>query len=67
LSVFDQIEPTEKGAVVTLHEGRNRQVRRAFAAVGLTVTKLTRTSHGEYHLDAIKSGSYDEFKPLVAS
>jgi 23S rRNA pseudouridine2605 synthase len=35
---------------VTMHEGRNRQVRRTFAALGYTVTKLHRTHFGAYAL-----------------
>ncbi len=43
---------------VTMHEGRNRQIRRTFEALGYTVTKLHRTHFGPYRLDAIKSGQY---------
>lgn len=35
---------------VTMHEGRNRQIRRTFAALGYTVTKLHRTRFGQYVL-----------------
>lgn len=35
---------------VIMHEGRNRQIRRTFAALGYTVTSLHRTSFGAYHL-----------------
>lgn len=36
--------------VVTMHEGRNRQIRRTFAALGYTVTTLHRTHFGPYSL-----------------
>lgn len=41
---------------VTMHEGRNRQIRRTFAALGYTVTKLHRTQFGNYRLDNLPTG-----------
>lgn len=46
---------------VTMHEGRNRQIRRTFAALGYTVTKLHRTTMGKYSLADLKSGAYEPF------
>lgn len=43
---------------ITMHEGRNRQIRRTFAALGYTVTELHRTNFGKYSLGDIKSGKY---------
>lgn len=43
---------------VTMKEGRNRQIRRTFAALGYKVTSLHRTHFGPYGLDKIKSGSF---------
>ncbi len=43
---------------VTMHEGRNRQIRRTFAALGYTVTNLHRTQFGKYSLGNIKRGEY---------
>lgn len=43
---------------VTMSEGRNRQVRRTFAALGYTVVKLHRTHFGSYALGDIKAGEY---------
>lgn len=45
---------------VTMSEGRNRQIRRTFAALGYEVKKLHRTDFGPYHLDALPSGEYAE-------
>lgn len=42
---------------VTMHEGRNRQIRRTFWSLGYTVTKLHRTHFGPYKLDDLKSGN----------
>ncbi|HTE58432.1 MAG TPA: pseudouridine synthase [Verrucomicrobiae bacterium] len=41
---------------VTMHEGRNRQIRRTFAALGYKVFKLHRTHFGSYALGALASG-----------
>lgn len=43
---------------VIMHEGRNRQIRRTFAALGYTVTKLHRTQFGPYQLRALALGQY---------
>jgi len=45
---------------VVMHEGRNRQIRRTFAALGYTVTKLHRTTFGRFMLSGLPSGSYSE-------
>lgn len=43
---------------VTMSEGRNRQIRRTFAALGYEVTSLHRTQFGNYSLGDIKIGEY---------
>lgn len=47
-----------KNYIVTLSEGRNRQIRRTFAALGYRVIKLHRVSFGVYHLNNLASGKY---------
>lgn len=47
-----------KSWIVTMSEGRNRQIRRTFGALGYTVNKLHRTNFGNYALGDIKSGGY---------
>lgn len=44
---------------ITMSEGRNRQIRRTFKALGYTVTKLHRTHFGDYSLGAISPGNYE--------
>ena len=46
--------------LVFLHEGRNRQIRRTFAALGYTVTRLHRIQFGPYELGNLKSGKIAE-------
>ena len=43
---------------IVMHEGRNRQIRRTFAALGYEVTKLHRTNFGNYSLGDINPGEY---------
>jgi len=43
---------------VTIHEGRNRQVRRMFEAVGLTVLALKRVGFGPLTLGDLKRGQW---------
>lgn len=43
---------------ITMHEGRNRQIRRTFMALGYTVVALHRTQFGNYSLGDMKPGEY---------
>jgi 23S rRNA pseudouridine2605 synthase len=45
---------------VTLHEGRNRQIRRTFSALNYTVRILHRIQFGSYNLDVLQSGQYQK-------
>ena len=45
---------------ITMSEGRNRQIRRTFAALGYTVTRLHRTNFGNYALGDINQGEWRE-------
>jgi pseudouridine synthase len=45
---------------VTMHEGRNRQIRRTFEAVGYTVQTLHRTQFGSYKLGSLPNGENKE-------
>lgn len=48
---------------ICIHEGKNRQVRRMFEAVGFTVLLLTRKSIGNLKLSDIKRGKWAKLKP----
>ena len=43
---------------VTIHEGRNRQVRRMCAAAGMAVTRLVRISEGSLALGDLPAGRW---------
>ena len=48
----------EKQWRVIMHEGRNRQIRRTFKALGYGIVKLHRTQFGNYTLGALQPGRY---------
>ena len=48
---------------ITIHEGRNRQVRRMIEAVGARVLKLVRTEIGGLRIGALPIGTYRELAP----
>ena len=51
---------------ITLTEGRNRQVRRMTAAVGLPTLRLIRVASGDYRLGDLASGAYRIIDPRPA-
>lgn len=61
-----ELERTENGDEtrwrIGMHEGRNRQIRRTFKALGYHVTKLHRTQFGTYSLTDLAKGHYILFK-----
>lgn len=46
--------------LVTIHEGRNHQVKKMFESVGILVDKLTRLSFAGLNVKNLKSGEYRE-------
>ena len=48
---------------ITIHEGRNRQVRRMFEAVGHPVARLARTAVGPVRLGRLKPGDLRRLSP----
>ncbi len=50
---------------ITIREGRNRQVRRMTAAVGLPTLRLVRWSIGDWSLAGIAPGQFEEVSTLA--
>lgn len=48
---------------VTMHEGRNRQIRRTFSALGYEVIRLHRTVFGPFTLDGLAAGAIKQLTP----
>jgi 23S rRNA pseudouridine2605 synthase len=53
-----QLDEAGKNWQVSMHEGRNRQIRRSFAALGYRVIGLHRTSFGPYKLEGLELGKF---------
>ena len=62
-SRFMVIKTAETSYLVTLSEGRNRQIRRTFAALGYKVVKLHRIAFGKYELSGLEPGKCAIIKP----
>lgn len=52
-------EGNDKAWIVTMHEGRNRQIRRTFGALGYYVRDLHRTHFGPYAIGGLKEGEFE--------
>lgn len=61
---LERLDETRKAWRVTMHEGRNRQIRRTFGALGYTVEELKRVQFGAYKLDGLPEGEFIEVKPV---
>ena len=48
---------------ITIHEGRNRQIRRMCSIAGMTVTRLRRISEGSLQLGTLKPGQWRYLLP----
>lgn len=57
----EQVSPAPYQVILT--EGRNRQIRRTFAALGYHVTKLHRTHFGKYELGDLVPGKFTTIEP----
>lgn len=56
-------EPNRAILDVTIHEGRNRQVRRMCQAAGLEVARLKRIAEGGLRIGELKPGAWRELEP----
>lgn len=58
--ILERLSETDRQDwTITMHEGRNRQIRRTFSALGYEVMKLHRTNFGNYSLGDIPVGEYE--------
>ncbi len=63
LSHVTVIDTHGKTVTVTLEEGRNRQLRRTFGALGYHVERLHRTNIGPFKLAELESGHWRPVSP----
>ncbi|MBR9652515.1 pseudouridine synthase [Thalassovita aquimarina] len=62
---FDRQQGANAWLTVGLREGKNREIRRAMEAIGLTVNRLIRVSYGPFQLGQLKSGEVEELRRKV--
>lgn len=62
---LDRHQGANAWLTVGLREGKNREIRRAMAHIGLTVNRLIRTSYGPFRLNELKPGEVEEVKARV--
>jgi 23S rRNA pseudouridine2605 synthase len=62
---LDRQQGANAWLTIGLREGRNREIRRAAEAVGLTVNRLIRVSYGPFRLGELKPGEVEEIKGRV--
>ena len=58
-----RMEPTRAILDVTIHEGRNRQVRRMCQAAGMEVARLKRIAEGNLRIGELKTGAWRYLEP----
>jgi 23S rRNA pseudouridine2605 synthase len=59
---LDRQQGANAWLTVGLREGKNREIRRALAEIGLTVNRLIRISYGPFQLGDLKQGAVEEVR-----
>lgn len=62
---LDRQQGANAWLTVGLREGKNREIRRAMADLGLTVNRLIRISYGPFQLGQLKAGAVEELRRKV--
>ena len=62
---LDRQQGANAWVTVSLREGKNREIRRAVEAIGLTVNRLIRVSYGPFQLGELKPGEVEEVRAKV--
>lgn len=62
---IDRQQGANAWLTIGIREGRNREIRRALAQVGLSVNRLIRVSYGPFQLGQLARGAVEEVKPRV--
>ncbi len=62
---LDRQQGANAWLTIGIREGRNREIRRALGAIGLTVNRLIRISYGPFQLGELAPGAVEEVRPKV--
>lgn len=64
-AALDRQQGTNAWLTVSLQEGKNREIRKVMAHLGLQVTRLMRLSYGPFQLGSLAPGEVEEVAPKV--
>ncbi|MCP5039298.1 MAG: rRNA pseudouridine synthase [Rhodobacteraceae bacterium] len=62
---LDRQQGANAWLTIAIREGKNREIRRAMEAVGLSVNRLIRVSYGPFRLGDLKPGEVEEVRARV--
>ncbi|SDE43220.1 pseudouridine synthase [Limimaricola pyoseonensis] len=62
---FDRQQGANAWLTVGLREGKNREIRRAMAALDVVVNRLIRISYGPFQIGNLEAGEVEEVRPKV--
>ena len=62
---FDRQQGANAWLTVSIREGKNREIRRAMQAIGVTVNRLIRVSYGPFQLGTLGQGEVEEIRARV--
>ena len=62
---LDRQQGANAWLTIGLREGKNREIRRAMADLGLEVNRLIRISYGPFQLGQLKPGAVEEIRPKI--
>lgn len=60
---LDRQQGANAWLTIGLREGKNREIRRALAEIGLQVNRLIRVSYGPFQLGELAAGEIEELRP----
>ncbi len=60
LAVLDREQGANAWITVSIHEGKNREIRRVMEHLGLTVSRLIRLAYGPFQLGNLERGAVEE-------
>lgn len=64
---IDSHQGTNCWLTMTLREGKNREIKKLLAHLGLRVTRLIRTVYGPFHLGSLPRGAVEEAPPALVA
>lgn len=64
---LDKVQGANCWITISLKEGKNREVKKLLASLGLKVNRLLRLSYGPFALGELKPGELDEIDPQVVA